>query len=68
MGEQLRMPQARPMATVATGVSELRVRGEGGTYRVFYQTAPRGIFSCFTHSSKKPSARPRPRSGLRRNI
>ena len=39
MGEQLRMPRARPMPTVAAGVSELRVRAEDGTYRVFYQIA-----------------------------
>jgi phage-related protein len=36
MAERLVMPQSRPMPSVAAGVSELRVLGEHGTYRVFY--------------------------------
>lgn len=39
MGEQLGMPHSRPMSSVAAGVSEVRVRGEDGTYRAFYYTA-----------------------------
>jgi phage-related protein len=35
MGEQVAMPNARPMPVVATGVSELRVKGEDGIFRVF---------------------------------
>lgn len=39
MGEQLGMPYSRPMRSVASGVSEVRVRGEDGIYRAFYYTA-----------------------------
>jgi len=41
MGESLAMPNARPMPTVSPGVSELRVRGEDGVFRVLYYTASR---------------------------
>ena len=41
LGETLGMPIARPMPTVAPGVSELRVKGEDGIFRVFYFTAKR---------------------------
>jgi phage-related protein len=38
------MPDARPMPIVATGVSELRAKGEDGIFRVFYYTAaPEGV-------------------------
>ncbi len=33
------MPHSRSMSGVAAGVSEMRVRGEQGTYRAFYYTA-----------------------------
>ena len=39
MGEKLGMPHSRPMSSVAPGVSEVRVRGEDGTYRAFYYAA-----------------------------
>jgi phage-related protein len=39
MGEQLQMPNSRPMPIVGLGVSELRVRNERGIYRVFYCVA-----------------------------
>jgi len=39
LGEQVGMPNSRPMPAVAPGVSELRVRGEDGIFRVFYFTA-----------------------------
>jgi phage-related protein len=39
MGESLGLPHSRPMNGVAAGVSEIRVRGEDGTYRAFYYTA-----------------------------
>jgi phage-related protein len=39
IGEMLGMPNARPMPAVAAGVSELRIRGENGSFRVFYFTA-----------------------------
>ena len=37
-GEKLSMPLSRPMASVAAGVEELRVRDRSGAYRVFYYT------------------------------
>ena len=39
MGEKIAMSNSRPMPTVAPGVSELRVKGEDGIFRVFYYTA-----------------------------
>jgi phage-related protein len=39
MGEQIGMPNSRPMPAVAAGVAELRVKGEDGSFRVFYYTA-----------------------------
>ena len=39
LGESLGMPNARPMGAVASGVWELRVRGDNGIFRVFYYTA-----------------------------
>ena len=39
MGEQLGMPNSRPMPGVGAGVSELRVKGEDGSFRAFYYTA-----------------------------
>jgi phage-related protein len=44
MGEALSMPNARPMPSVSSGVSELRVTGEDGIFRVFYFAAsPKGV-------------------------
>ena len=34
LGEQLAMPNSRPMPAVAAGVSKLRVKGEDGSFRV----------------------------------
>ncbi len=59
LGEHLSMPQARPMSIVAPGVSELRVRGEDGTYRVFYFTlAPEGVlvFHAFVKKTRETPA------------
>jgi len=39
MGELIGMPNARAMPAVAAGVSELRLKGEDGSYRAFYYTA-----------------------------
>lgn len=36
LGESLSMPVVRSMKSVAVGVSEIRVRGPDGSYRVFY--------------------------------
>jgi phage-related protein len=59
LGETLNMPDARPIPTVAPGVSELRVRGEDGIYRVFYFTCTaRGIFMF--HAFVKKTLQPPP--------
>jgi hypothetical protein len=45
------MPNARPMAVIASGVWELRVAGEDGIFRVFYYTASAAgvlVFHAFT--------------------
>lgn len=43
-GEELAMPVSRPMPSVYTGVSELRIRDRSGIYRVFYyRQSSRGI-------------------------
>ena len=39
MGEQIGMPNSRPMPAVAAGASELRVKAEDGNFRAFYYTA-----------------------------
>jgi phage-related protein len=47
------MPNARPMPTISLGVSELRVKGEDGIFRVFYYTAsPKASWSS-TLSKKR---------------
>jgi phage-related protein len=47
------MPIARPMPTVAPGVSELRVKGEDGIFRVFYFTGTAMGILIFHAFSKK---------------
>lgn len=50
------MPNSRPIPTVAAGVSELRLQGEDGTFRVFYYTAaPEGIlvFHAFAKKTQR---------------
>jgi phage-related protein len=37
-GEKLSMPLSPPMASLATGVEELRVKDRSVAYRVFYYT------------------------------
>ncbi len=55
MGEQMAMPDSRPMPTVAVGVSELRVKGDDGIFRVFYYTAaPRGVLVFHAFVKKAP--------------
>ena len=59
MGEPLGMPNARPMATIASGVWELRIRGEDGIFRVFYYTAsPAGVlvFHAFAKKTQRTPA------------
>jgi len=56
MGESLSMPNARPMPTVSSGVSELRVTGEDGILRVFCFTAsPKGVlvFHAFAKKTQR---------------
>ncbi len=36
LGEQIALPVSRPMPMVSAGVSELRVTGADGIFRVFY--------------------------------
>jgi phage-related protein len=53
LGEQLAMPNSRPMPAVAAGVSELRVKGEDGSFRVFYHTASsRGVLVFHSFAKK----------------
>lgn len=50
------MPHSRPMPSVGTGVSELRVSGAGSTYRVFYVTGFRDgvlVFHAFVKKSRQ---------------
>jgi phage-related protein len=59
MGEQIGMPNSRPMPGVATGVSELRLKGEDGAFRVFYYTASlRGVlvFHAFAKKTQRTPA------------
>jgi phage-related protein len=56
MGEQIGMPNSRPMPGVAAGVSELRVKSADGTYRTFYYTAsPKGVlvFHAFAKKTQR---------------
>jgi phage-related protein len=56
MGDQLGMPNSRPMPGVAAGVSELRIQGEDGSYRVFYYTATRQgvlVFHAFVKKTQR---------------
>jgi phage-related protein len=56
MGEQIGMPNSRPMPAVAAGVSELRVKGKDGAYRAFYYTpSARGVivFHAFVKKTQQ---------------
>lgn len=56
MGETLGMPWSRSMPAVAPGVSELRVKGKDGAFRVFYFAASvEGVlvFHAFAKKSQK---------------
>ena len=68
MGESLGMPNARPMATVASGVWELRVRDEDGVFRVFYYTASAAGVLVFHAFAKKTSGLRPPRSSWREKL
>ena len=58
LGEQLGMPNSRPMPAVAAGVSELRVHGEDGAYRAFYYTASAEAILVFHAFVKKTQRTP----------
>ena len=58
LGETLGMPLARPMPTVGPGVSELRVKGEDGIFRVFYFTATTKGILVFHAFAKKTQRTP----------
>ena len=58
IGETLGMPVARPMPTVASGVAELRVKGEDGIFRVFYFTATKKGVLVFHAFAKKTQRTP----------
>jgi phage-related protein len=54
------MPLSRPMKAIAPGVSELRVRGEGATVRVFYYVRKADailVFHAFQKKSQKTPSR-----------
>ena len=56
LGERIGMLNCRPMPAVAPGVSELRVKGEDGIFRVFYYTpSPRGVlvFHAFVKKTRR---------------
>jgi phage-related protein len=58
-GEKLSMPLSRPMASVASGVEELRIRDRSGVYRVFYYTKVADsvlIFHAFVKKTQKTPA------------
>jgi phage-related protein len=57
-GESLGLPASRPMADVAAGVSELRVRGSDGVYRAFYYVKLENGVLVFHAFKKKTQATP----------
>jgi phage-related protein len=55
-GETIPFPNSRAMPSVASGVSELRVKGRDGAYRAFYYVASaRGVlvFHAFAKKTQK---------------
>jgi phage-related protein len=57
-GEKLTMPLSRPMASVAFGVEELRIKDRSGAYRVFYYTKVADSVLIFHAFSKKTQKTP----------
>ncbi|MGO9971102.1 MAG: type II toxin-antitoxin system RelE/ParE family toxin [Bryobacteraceae bacterium] len=56
IGEQMAMPVSRPMPVVSAGVSELRVKGKDGIFRVFYYLASRKgvlVFHAFVKKTQQ---------------
>jgi phage-related protein len=59
-GINLGMPLSRPMTTIARGVYEIRVRGDGATVRVFYYVLRSDaiiVFHAFQKKSQKTPLR-----------
>ena len=55
-GISLGIPHAKPMASVKSGVYELRVKDAAGIYRVFYFTKSQDgilVFHAFTKKTQK---------------
>ena len=59
-GARLGMPLSRPMAVVAPGAHELRVKGDGATVRVFYYVRRLDAIIVF-HAFQKKSQKTPPR-------
>ena len=59
IGESLGLPLSRPMPSVGTGISELRLRGEDGIYRAFYLVRnSQGIMICHAFQKKTQKTPP----------
>jgi phage-related protein len=55
-GESLQMPLSKSMPSVAKGVSELRIKGVDGIYRVFYLVKSESgviVFHAFMKKTQK---------------
>ncbi|MBK9163103.1 MAG: type II toxin-antitoxin system RelE/ParE family toxin [Acidobacteria bacterium] len=57
-GENIGMPDARPMPTIAVGAYELRVKDADGIYRVFYYLKSEEGILVFHAFAKKTQATP----------
>ena len=57
-GQKLSMPLSRPMASVASGVEELRVKDRSGAYRVFYYAKLADSVLIFHALAKKTQKTP----------
>jgi phage-related protein len=56
MREQIGMPNSRPMPEVASGVSEIRVKGADSIYRTFYYTRSSAgvlVFHAFVKKTQR---------------
>lgn len=58
-GHSLGMPASRPMPSIASGVSELRIKERSGQYRVFYFTKHADGILVFHAFKKKTQATPK---------
>ena len=57
-GQNLGLPVSRPMPVVAHGVHELRIKGKGGQYRIFYFTKHKDAILVFHMFKKKTQKTP----------